>query len=159
MKLFKLTIVVSLVLLMVGPAAAGVFPMTADMNGPNANAGAGSGSGGTGTADISYDDVAKVLSWSITWSGLTGAPTAMHFHGPALANQNAGVAVAVGVVGSPVVGNAVLTLAQEADLFAGLWYLNLHTTTSPGGEIRGTVQSVGVANEARSWGAIKAIFH
>ncbi|MDX2473382.1 MAG: CHRD domain-containing protein [Candidatus Krumholzibacteria bacterium] len=158
MKLFKLTIIVSLILLMVGPASAGLFPMVAEMNGANANAGAGTGSEGTGTANISYDDVSKILSWSITWSGLTGTPTAMHFHGPALPNQNAGVQVGVGVVGTPVVGNAVLTLAQEVDLFAGMWYLNLHTTTSPGGEIRGTVGSVGVANEAASWGAIKAIF-
>jgi hypothetical protein len=38
-----------------------------------------------------------------------------------------------------VIGNAILSAAQEADLLAGLWYLNLHTTSFGGGEIRGQV--------------------
>jgi len=63
----------------------------------------------------------------------------MHFHGPAAPNLNAGVQVGVGVVGTPVVGNAILNAAQVADLLAGLWYLNLHTSMFPGGEIRGQV--------------------
>ncbi len=62
----------------------------------------------------------------------------MHFHGPALPNQNAGVQVGTGVAGPPVIGNAILNDSQEADLLAGLWYLNLHTNTDPGGEIRQT---------------------
>jgi hypothetical protein len=32
-----------------------------------------------------------------------------------------------------------LTPAQEADLFAGLYYVNLHTAEFPGGEIRGNL--------------------
>jgi hypothetical protein len=63
----------------------------------------------------------------------------MHFHGPALPNQNAGVQVNTGVVGPPVIGNAIISELQEADLLAGLWYLNLHTTAFGGGEIRGQV--------------------
>lgn len=99
----------------------------------------GAGGSGTGSANITLDDVTNVLSWNITWSGLSGVETLMHFHGPALPNQNAGVQVGVGVAGPPVIGNAVINNAQEADLLAGLWYLNLHTTTFPGGEIRGQV--------------------
>ena len=30
-----------------------------------------------------------------------------------------------------------LTAAEEADLFANLYYVNLHTAAFPGGEIRG----------------------
>jgi hypothetical protein len=52
------------------------------------------------------------------------------------------VQLGVGVAGPPVVGNAVLSDAQESDLLAGLWYLNLHTTTHAGGEIRGQVTVV-----------------
>ena len=63
----------------------------------------------------------------------------MHFHGPAFPNQNAGVQVATGVAGPPVVGNAVIIAAQETDLLNQLWYLNLHTSAFPGGEIRGQV--------------------
>ncbi len=121
------------------PASAVIIPLTANMTGAQANAGAGTGSPGTGTGTISLDTVTSQLTWSITWSGLTSAPIAMHFHGPAAPNLNAGVQVGVGVVGTPVVGNAILNAAQVADLLAGLWYLNLHTSMFPGGEIRGQV--------------------
>ena len=125
--------------LVAGSAGAVTINLVASMDGAQANAGAGTGSLGTGTGTITLDTVTNQLSWSITWSGLIGTPTLMHFHGPALPNQNAGVEVGTGVVGPPVVGNAILSDAQEADLLAGLWYLNLHTTAFGGGEIRGQV--------------------
>jgi len=65
--------------------------VTASLDGPQANAGARTGSPGVGTLTGTFDDVSKQLSWSITWSGLIGTPTLMHFHGPALPTQNAGV--------------------------------------------------------------------
>ena len=52
-------------------------------------------SAGTGTADIDYDAASKKLSWKLTYSGLSGPATAAHFHGPAEAGKNAGVAVAI----------------------------------------------------------------
>jgi hypothetical protein len=115
------------------------YDVSATLNGPQANAGAGSGSAGVGALVGTFDSDTKQLSWSIQWSGLTGTATAMHFHGPASPTQNAGAQVTAGVAGPPVIGNAILSATQEADLLAGLWYLNLHTTTSPGGEIRGQV--------------------
>jgi hypothetical protein len=120
-------------------AAAATIDLEASMDGAQANAGAGTGSPGIGSAVLAYDTATKALTWSITWSGLVGSPTLMHFHGPALPSQNAGVQVGTGVVGPPVIGNAILSAAQEADLLAGLWYLNLHTTAFGGGEIRGQV--------------------
>ena len=39
-------------------------------------------------------------------------------------------------------GSATITDLQEADLLNGLWYVNIHTTTSAGGEIRGQVYAV-----------------
>ena len=126
-------------LLVAGSAGATIIPLVASMDGAQANAGAGTGSPGIGTGTITLDTVTNALTWSITWSGLIGTPIAMHFHGPALPNQNAGVQVGTGVAGPPVAGNAILTDSQEADLLAGLWYLNLHTTDFAGGEIRGQV--------------------
>ncbi len=122
-----------------GSAGAAIIPLTAMMDGAQANAGAGTGSSGVGTATIMLDDSTNLLSWNISWSGLTGTPTLMHFHGPALANMNAGIQVGTGVAGPPVIGNATISASQAADLLAGLWYLNLHTSTSGGGEIRGQV--------------------
>ena len=97
-------------------------------------------SAGTGTADIDYDPASKKLSWKVTYSGLSGPATAAHFHGPAEAGKNAGVAVAIPTpTSSPVEGSATLTDAQAADLVAGKYYVNIHTAANPGGEIRGQV--------------------
>src|ERR1700686_4120333 len=95
---------------------------------------------GKGAADIDYDAASKKLSWKLTYSGLTGPATAAHFHGPAEAGKNAGVAVAIpGATSSPAEGSAVLTDAQAADLMAGKYYINVHTAANPGGELRGQV--------------------
>ena len=97
-------------------------------------------SAGTGTADLDYDPASKKLSWKLTYSGLSGAATAAHFHGPAEAGKNAGVAVAIpNATSSPAEGSATLTDAQAADLMAGKYYVNVHTAANPGGEIRGQV--------------------
>ncbi len=137
--LARITLILTLMVGLSAPAGAAVLAVSASMDGPQANAGAGTGSPGVGTLTGTFDDVTKQLSWSITWSGLIGTPSAMHFHGPALPGLGAGVVVGTGVAGPPVVGSAVLTGAQETDILAGLWYLNLHTTTFGGGEIRGQV--------------------
>ena len=97
-------------------------------------------SAGTGTADIDYDPASKKLTWKLTYTGLSGPATAAHFHGPAEAGKNAGVAVAIpNATASPVEGSATLTDAQAADLVAGKYYINIHTAANPGGEIRGQV--------------------
>jgi hypothetical protein len=97
-------------------------------------------SAGNGTADIDYDAATKKLSWKLSYSGLSGPATAAHFHGPAEAGKNAGVAVAIpNATSSPVEGSATLTDAQAADLMAGKYYVNVHTAANPGGEIRGQV--------------------
>ena len=158
MKLLKLTLILALVLISAVPASAVLVPLSADMDGLQANAGAGTGSPGVGTATITLDTDTNSLSWVIDWSDLTGTPTLMHFHGPALPNQNAGVQVSTGVAGPPVMGNAILSANQVDDLLAGLWYLNLHTDEFPGGEIRGVVSTDVVVNESQAWGWVKALF-
>ena len=97
-------------------------------------------SAGTGTADLDYDGASKKLSWTVTYSGLSGPATAAHFHGPAETGKNAGVAVAIpNATSSPVKGEATLTEAQATDLLGGKYYINIHTAANPGGEIRGQV--------------------
>jgi hypothetical protein len=96
---------------------------------------------GTGSVTASYDPATKTLTWSGTYAGLTGDPTAAHLHGPAEPGKNAGVAVWISTKGapfpSPFQGTATLTDAQADDLLAGLWYVNIHTAAAPGGELRG----------------------
>lgn len=97
--------------------------------------------GGSGSVTATYDPATKELSWSGTFSGLTGPATAAHFHGPAEPGKNAGVAVWISEKGKPLTspfkGSAKLTDAQASDLMNGQWYVNVHTAANPGGEIRG----------------------
>lgn len=95
---------------------------------------------GAGTLTGTYDTATKKLTWTATYSGLSGPATAAHFHGPADAKTNAGVVVPMkGNLASPMKGEATLTDAQAADLQAGRWYYNIHTDAHKGGEIRGQV--------------------
>lgn len=124
------------VIVLAGPASADTFKAT--LNGKSEVP--PTTSTGTGTANINYDSATKKLTWTLTYSGLTGPATAAHFHGPAEPGKNAGVAVAIpNAAKSPVKGSATLTAAQAADLEAGRYYINVHTAANPGGEIRGQV--------------------
>lgn len=97
-------------------------------------------SSASGMVDASLNTRTNVLSWTVTYAGLSGPASAGHFHGPAMSGVNAGVALGLtGSLDSPISGTATLTSAQVADLMAGKWYLNLHTAANPGGEIRGQV--------------------
>lgn len=129
-------------LLLPAAAQATIINFTANMDCAQAAAGAGTcaaGGSGTGTANITLDDSNGLLSWNIVYAGLSAPETAMHFHGPALPNMDAGVVVNVGVGGSPVIGSTNISGAQANELFNGLWYLNLHSSAFPSGEIRGQV--------------------
>jgi hypothetical protein len=113
-------------------AAAETVQLKADLKGSTAAA--------TGNATVTYDTSSKQVTWRITYSGLSGTPTAAHFHGPAGPGANAGVAVPIpNVAASPAEGSATLTDAQAADLLAGRYYINIHTAANPAGEIRGQV--------------------
>ncbi len=95
---------------------------------------------GKGTADLTYDTTSKNLTWTITYEGLSGPAAVAHFHGPAEAGKNSGVALLIGQTPtSPIKGSATLTDAQAADLMAGRWYVNVHTAANKAGEIRGQV--------------------
>src|ERR1043166_202831 len=83
-------------------AVAETVQLKADLKGSNTAA--------TGNAAVTYDTASKQVTWRITYSGLSGTPTAAHFHGPAAPGVNAGVAVPIpNVATSPVQGSATLT--------------------------------------------------
>jgi CHRD domain len=100
--------------------------------------------GGKGSVTASLDTASKAFSYKVTYSGLTGAATMAHFHGPAAPGANAPPVVPVPstALADPMTGTATLTDAQIADLEAGKWYFNIHTAANPGGEIRGQVKPV-----------------
>jgi hypothetical protein len=92
----------------------------------------------TGRAQASYNMSTKELSWTITYSGLSGPPTMAHFHGPTSATQTTPPIIDFGTaLASPIKGSRILTSAQESELLAGLWYCNIHTQQNTAGEVRG----------------------
>jgi CHRD domain len=96
---------------------------------------------GSGTLAATFDTATKKFAWKAEYSGLTGAATMAHFHGPAPVGKNAGVMVPLtGSLTSPVEGSATLTDAQVKALEAGDMYFNVHTAANKGGEIRGQVE-------------------
>jgi hypothetical protein len=127
---------VALITMVAGPAFADSVSFKADLTAtnevpPNTSA-------GKGTLDATYDTTSKQLTYTVNYSGLTGPATAAHFHGPAAAGANAGVAIPVqGALDSPIKGTVTLTDAQAADLTSGKWYFNIHTQANKAGEIRG----------------------
>jgi Cu/Zn superoxide dismutase len=101
----------------------------------------------TGTVNVTYNKDTKNLTYTITWSGLTSAPTAMHFHGPAAAGANAAILIAVNGFPATVAGSVTGSVniaslpigTAEADLLAGKIYFNISTANYPAGEIRGQI--------------------
>jgi hypothetical protein len=98
---------------------------------------------GSGSAALTYDPATRVVTWNVTYSGLSSPVTMAHFHGPATAGQNAGVKVWISKKGepvsSPIKGEATFSEADAKDFAAGQMYINVHTNDHPGGEIRGQV--------------------
>jgi hypothetical protein len=125
---------------------ADMYNISATMN-PGQETGTLNGSpSGSGTTTGTYNADNNTLQYNITWTGLTAQASAGHFHGPALAGENAGPIVTLTLNNTGTSGNAsgstTLTDAQETDLLAGKWYVNIHTATNTGGEIRGQVSAV-----------------
>jgi hypothetical protein len=97
----------------------------------------------TGTAELTYDPATRVLTWNVSYSGLSGPATMAHFHGPAAAGKNGPPVIWLSPKGSPVEvpikGEATLTPEQAQQFTAGAWYINVHTQAHQAGEIRGQV--------------------
>ena len=138
-SILSFILVLTVTLLIQQNSFALVFPFNLTYSGtqevpPNA-------SPGTGTIVGTFDNVTKVLSYTINFSGLIGNTAAGHFHGPAPIGVNAPVLIGyagfpTGVQAGTYANSHVLTPLQETHLMAGLVYSNIHTNQFPGGEIR-----------------------
>jgi hypothetical protein len=100
----------------------------------------------TGSMDVSYDKTTKMLSLSVSWSGLSGDPVGAHIHGTAPKGEKAGVKLdmhddVTGTSGSFSKQVSVDgTLLKEDSLLLGFYYFNIHTPANQGGEIRGQIE-------------------
>jgi len=100
-----------------------------------------------GILDVSYDKTSKILTYSITWTSLSGNIVGSHIHGEAPRGVNAGIkhdfTALIPKTASGAFTNWVLVdevAIKEAGLLNGLYYINLHTPLNPGGEIRGQIE-------------------
>ena len=100
----------------------------------------------TGTGSLFLDDVTGIYTISGTFQDLIGTSNNAHIHGPAAVGTPAGVIHGLtfdfGVNAGNYSNGAGLTTftgPQMADLINGLYYVNIHSTFAPGGEIRGQI--------------------
>jgi len=97
----------------------------------------------TGTLSGSYNATRNMLTYNISWTGLSGNISVAHFHGPALSGVTAGPIhdITIGTNGITGTTSGTITIADstETHLLAGRLYYNLHTVLNPNGEIRGQV--------------------
>ncbi len=113
---------------------------------------------GTGTYNGTFNKDTKMITFTVTYSGLTTPVTGMHFHN-GIPTQNLPATAVAGNVVIPVPGNVppasgstaatytspitgttrALTADEETAFLAGNWYFNYHSSQFPGGELRAPV--------------------
>ncbi len=92
-----------------------------------------------GVAHLTLDQSTNQLCFSITFTGLSSAETAAHIHGPAEPGVPAGILVAL-PTGNPKNGCVgPLDKTTVKHLIKNLTYVNIHSTSFTGGEIRGQI--------------------
>ena len=112
----------------------------------------------TGTATLVMDTDANTMTYTVTYSGLVASETAAHIHGFAAAGANAGVRTPLPATAGTKTGTWNYLEADEANIIAGLTYVNIHSSTYPGGEIRGQVLQNDVGVEQKSWSQIQDLY-
>ncbi|MBL0232347.1 MAG: CHRD domain-containing protein [Chitinophagaceae bacterium] len=111
-----------------------------------------------GKLDVFYTRETRTLSYTVTWSGLTDSVNAMHIHGLAPEGYAAGIVQNIVATSNSIFAQKTSgkytyaksgtlsgtllvdgTVIKENDLLNGQYYLNIHTSVYPGGEIRGQI--------------------
>ena len=102
----------------------------------------GGGRTGSGLVSVSLNDITGAIDVNGTFTGLSGSRTDQHIHGPAGFGANAGVFFPLsgtGTTSGTILGSGTLTLAQIGFITSGNAYINVHSSTFGGGEIRGQI--------------------
>jgi hypothetical protein len=112
-----------------------------------------------GSMDVFYSKETRLLNYTVRWSGLTDSVMLMHIHGlaptgfPAPVVQNIVAAsnsifpqktsgkytyLKSGTLSGTLLADGVAV--KEQDILNGVYYINIHTTVYPAGEIRGQIR-------------------
>jgi CHRD domain len=112
-----------------------------------------------GSMDVSYSKETKLLTYKVSWSGLADSVLLMHVHGLAPVSFAATVVQNIvtasnGIYPQKTAGkftyakSGTLTgtlladgvVVKEDNILNGHYYINIHTSVYPGGEIRGQIK-------------------
>ena len=99
---------------------------------------------GTGRIDFTLDRKTQRITWKGSFQGLpaNSRPTGIFVRGPQTIGGEAGILfdLSPGGIRNPFEGSYQLNDGQVEYLVTGRFYVNLHTTKYPGGELRGEVR-------------------
>ena len=96
-----------------------------------------------GSIDADYNRLTKILTYRLVFYNLTRIATMAHIHGPGEAGIAAPIVQNFNNFPGGTTGSYSGTLLidgiklLESELLAGRYYINIHTSTNPNGEIRG----------------------
>lgn len=151
-RFLGVTAVVLTVMILSAPAKADPVTFVANLSGANERPNpVNTTASGVATLTFDTSDPTKI-TLTVTFSGLSGNPTGAHIHGLSGPDATAGVrvdftsnipAATSGTFTATITLNATQAgFVNLANLNAGQLYFNIHTSSNPGGEIRGQLAAV-----------------
>lgn len=92
-------------------------------------------SAATGDATLTFNESTNTFSIVVNYTGVDATGAHIHKGAP---TESGGVVFPFNQLASPInYTSSPLDSAQKADLFANMYYVNIHSAAYPGGEIRG----------------------
>jgi hypothetical protein len=112
-----------------------------------------------GYMDVSYSKETKLLTYKVTWSGLADSVSLMHIHGLSPVSYAANVVQNIvtptngiypqktsgkftyhksGTLSGTLLADGIVV--REDNILNGMYYINIHTSVYPSGEIRGQIK-------------------
>lgn len=153
----KIASTIAAVMLAAATAQAGIFTFTATLTGAEATPPNGSSASGSATAV--FDSDLNQFAVAGTYGGLAAPATASHVH-VGVVGVSGPVVVPLltvgGVTGTFSGSKSGLTKFEIHDLLFSGWYINVHDTAFPGGEIRGQLVLASVP-EPETYAAIAGV--
>jgi hypothetical protein len=136
-----------------GPASAEILHFEAVIDGVCS----GTGSSAIGSGTFQLNTATNEFTYEITYSGLASPETFAHIHkateGSACPPFTANPVVVPLPLGSPKTGTVTYGAVRQADLMAGLHYVNIHNNSFQSGEITGVITLVTQVPFGSAWSA------